>query len=153
MFVMIAALAMAQPVPGDPDAFPALPERPEREEPMQADDAAPELSSRLERCLSVMRTNPQQALAASEKWLTEVAGADAAEAGHCKGMALAQLGRFNEARGAFAAATDAVEAGDNAYRARLGGMAGNAALAAGHTEEALTLFGAARGEALAAVGR
>ena len=146
----LAAMQVGPALPGDPMATPTLPPQPNR--PAVGDPAAepPALSSRLERCLSVIGSNPAEALAASETWLAEVSGAAEAEAGHCQGLALVQLGRFAEAQAAFTTARAEAAGEDTAYAARLGGLAGNAALLGGDAAAALPLLDAARAEALKA---
>ncbi|MFN5085021.1 MAG: tetratricopeptide repeat protein [Novosphingobium sp.] len=72
------------------------------------------------------------------------------EPGLCLGMALAAQGQWDEAEAAFTAARELTPANEPANRARLGGMAGNALLAAGKAEAALALLDQAHGEALGA---
>ena len=146
----LAAAQVGPALPGDPNALPTLPPQPPRAAVDAPSAEAPTLSSRLERCLSVIGSNPAEALAASDKWLAEVSGAAQAEAGHCRGLALVQLGRFGEAQAAFTAAQASADAEEPAYAARLGGLAGNAALLGGDAATALPLLDAARAEALKA---
>jgi tetratricopeptide (TPR) repeat protein len=141
-------------LPGDPTTVPTLPPQPPRSAPA-ASPAAPApaaaaLSSRLERCLSVVTTDPVQALSAGDTWLRQAKGLERAEAGHCRGMALIQLGRQREAVEAFVAAQTAVAKEDAPYAARLGALAGNAALLGNDGARALPLLDAARAGALAA---
>ncbi|WP_228241843.1 tetratricopeptide repeat protein [Porphyrobacter sp. GA68] len=154
--LILAAVQVGPALPGDPNAVPTLPSQP----PRTAAPAAPgrgdapatgaEISSRLERCLSVIATNPAEALSAASSWQAETGGAARAQAGHCAGLALVQLGRFAEAKAAFAAAQNDAVGEDPAYAARLGGLAGNAALLGGDGAEAVTPLDAARTEALKA---
>lgn len=144
--ILAAAAQVGPALPGDPNAVVTLPPQPPRAS-AEAGNEAPALSSRLERCLSVVATNPADALTASEAWAREVSGLARAEAGHCQGLALVQLGRFDEAQAAFVSARDG--AGEEpAYAARLGGLAGNAALLAGDAAGAVALLDGARAEAL-----
>lgn len=153
---LLAALLMqagtiGPALPGDPAAIPSLPPQPPRSAPASpAAPASTPLSTRLERCLSVIATEPAQALSAGDTWLRQAKGEDRAEAGHCRGMALIQLGRHREATDTFVAAQSAVARDDAPYAARLGALAGNAALLGGDAARALPLLDAARAGALAA---
>lgn len=146
----LTAMQVGPALPGDPNAVPALPPQPPRPNVGEPADEAPALSSRLERCLSVIGSNPEEALDAADTWLAEVNGAARAEAGHCRGLALVQLSRFGEARQAFMAAQAEAASEEPAYAARLGGLAGNAALLGGDAAGAVPLLDAARSDALKA---
>lgn len=153
MLTTLVALAAAQvgpALPGDPNAVPVMPPQPARTAASQPTADAPALSSRLERCLSVIGSNPDEALKAADKWLAEVNGAAKAEAGHCLGLALVQLGRFAAAQAAFTSAQAEAAGEEPAYAARLGGLAGNAALLGGDAAGAVPLLDAARAQALKA---
>lgn len=147
--LLMQAGTIGPALPGDPAAIPSLPPQPPRSAPA-APTAAPALSNRLERCLSVVPAKPAQALSAGDTWLRQSKGEDRAEAGHCRGMALIQLGRYREATDAFVAAQTAVAKEDAPYSARLGALAGNAALLGNDAARALPLLDAARAGALAA---
>jgi tetratricopeptide (TPR) repeat protein len=62
-------------------------------------------------------------------------------------VALGALERWNEAQNAFLRARDAAAPADAASRARLGAMAGNAALAGGSAASALPILDAAQAQA------
>lgn len=113
-----------------------------------AAQAAP--PSLLAQCRNLLAGNPAEAQAFAEKWLKDLKGSARAEPGQCLGMALSAQDKWDAALTAFNAARDVTPANEPANRARLGGMAGNALLAAGKPEAALTLLDKAHGEALGA---
>lgn len=110
----------------------------------------PTISATLAQCLAGVEADPTEAAQAAEAWQQKTKGAERAEAGQCLGLALTRLGRWDEAEQAFMAARDAAPQDDHASRARLGSMAGNAALATGNAEGALTVLNDAHGDAQAA---
>ena len=148
MITPLLLIAMqAQPLPGDPMAFPEPIERPARE---TADTAAmPGPSARLRDCLQATLNDAPAALLSAREWRLEAEGFSAAEAYHCEGMALVKLDRLGEAQAAFLAARDLL--GDNrlGYRARMSELAGMAALANKRPKEAFDLLGLSRGEKIA----
>lgn len=101
-------------------------------------------------CRKLLAGNPAEAQAYAEKWLKDLKGSARVEPGQCLGMALAAQGEWDEAEAAFAEARELTPANEPAGRARLGGMAGNALLAAGKPEAALARLDQAHGEALGA---
>lgn len=107
-------------------------------------------SGQLQDCLSLAVADPPAAIDLAEAWLDKAAGPQRAQAERCRGTALANLNRWDEAETAFLAARDAALPDDHAARGRLGAMAGNAALAAGAWDRALGLLDPAREAALAA---
>lgn len=153
--------------PGDPPASPLPKEDRQREAMARAraqaaigsatgtDEAAPAAATtrkqaplgKLTACLSTIDANAEGAAAAARTWLAGAKGRERAEAGQCLGSALVALERFGEARDAFVASRDAVPVGDHASRARLGAMAGNAALAGGDAGGALAALDVARADA------
>ena len=119
---------------------------------MEAARREPEITrlpGRLESCLYKARTDPGTARDVAEGWRDVADAIEAAQAGHCLGYAESQLGNFADAQDAFTAALISVPAEERVYRARLGAMAGNAALADGKPGDAVQLLAAAREEALA----
>ena len=112
--------------------------------PVQATIPAP---SRLSACLEQAAADPAAALASAEDWLRVVKGATRAEPLLCKGAALGGLDRWAEAESAFVEGRGIAAASDMALRARLGAMAGNAALALAEPGRALTVLDGAREEA------
>jgi tetratricopeptide (TPR) repeat protein len=146
---LLLALLAAQVGPlVTPGAAPPLPherevERPRRRavlpEPKFAQTPAP---SRRQLCI---RLAEGEASAAS--WLAQAQGADRAFAGECLGIALMRQAKWDAAERAFLAARDAAE--DKPLRARLGAMAGNAALAHGSAAAALFALDSAKADASA----
>lgn len=147
--ILSAALAMlllqAGPNPAT-GAIPGVPEelrnRPARTAPAQP-SAVPSQGPVAE-CFALAATAPQSALDRAQR-LRETADDQSALAhsSHCLGLALTSLGRFDEARLAFEMASDEASIADPAYRARLAGMAGNAALAEDRADLALPLLAGA----------
>lgn len=136
------------PSRGQPPGIPEeLRNRPPRK---AAPDAAPTPApppAKLAACLESVPGSPANAVESATRWLAQATDAERAHAGHCLGVAQAQSGDWNAATASFAAARDNVPAVNATYRARLGALGGNAALAAGDAAKALALLDAARGEA------
>lgn len=101
-------------------------------------------------CRAAVETDAEKAAQQARAALGEAIGRERVRAGLCLGLALSDLGRWDEARRAFIDARDAAAADDHPGRARLGAMAGNAALAAGQPGEALAVLGPAAAAAQAA---
>lgn len=101
-------------------------------------------------CLTAVAADPERSARVAREALAEAIGRQRVRAGLCLGAALSELGRWDEARQAFADARDAAAEDDHASRARLGAMAGNAALAAGQPGQALALLAPAASAAQAA---
>lgn len=126
--------------------------RPQRRATWVAEGAAPEAarasSGRGKECVAQVDEDADDAVELAESWIaTGPRGAgEQAEANLCLGLAQARLGEWDEAEKAFLAARDAAGT-DPLLRARLGAMAGNAALAAGADERALTALDAAKADA------
>ncbi|GGB89014.1 hypothetical protein GCM10011494_04160 [Novosphingobium endophyticum] len=98
-------------------------------------------------CMAAAETSPERTVEVARNALNEAIGRERVRAGLCLGAALSDLGRWADARQAFVDARDAAGADDHLTRARLGAMAGNAALAEGLAGEALLLLGPAAAEA------
>lgn len=127
----------------------------EKEKRASASQAAslrdlPQARNALDGCLAAVNGNPLQGSEAAQAWLDKAKAAEAPQAGHCLGVALGRLERWDEAEQAFAAARAAAPASNRIERARLGAMAGNAALAAGRPDAALASLDGAHGDALGA---
>ncbi|MCB2080723.1 MAG: hypothetical protein KDE55_23875 [Novosphingobium sp.] len=99
-------------------------------------------SDDLRQCLADLRTDPLAALEKASSWMEKSEGVTRAEAGQCLGLANSRLERFDEAQAAFEQALEALPTDDHARRARLGALAGNAALARGDAAQALALLDA-----------
>ncbi|KMS55439.1 hypothetical protein V474_20615 [Novosphingobium barchaimii LL02] len=98
-------------------------------------------------CMSAVEANPERSAELAQSALGDAIGRERVRAGLCLGAALSDLGRWDEARGAFVTARDAADTADHSSRARLGAMAGNAALAAGQPGQALALLSPAATDA------
>lgn len=112
--------------------------------------ARPAPLSQAAQCRKLLATSPVEAADFAEAWLNSAKGSARAEPGQCLGVALAAQAKWDDAEAAFMAAREMTPANEPTNRARLGGMAGNALLAAGKTEAALALLDQAHGEALGA---
>ena len=109
-----------------------------------------QLAGPLEQCLALARTDPGAAEDLARTWLAKAKLSARAEPGRCLGVALSGQGQWGDAEAAFLSARDDTAANERANRARLGGMAGSAALADGAPDRALTALDAAHGDALGA---
>lgn len=117
----------------------------------EADRTVRSEGSRYAECLSLSRSDPIAAQAMAQTWLASSEGGAAARAGHCLGMALVELDYFADGAQAFADARALVPASAAQFRAMLGALEGNAALAGGDAERALRAFDGALVDALAAL--
>jgi len=136
------------------DAFPGLPDelrnRPPREtNEVTAVEAAPSpRADYLRRCLAMAASKPETALDFANSWRLSVEDdLELAQSAQCLGLALVRLERFDEARQIFEVASAEAPGELPAYRARLAGMAGNAALAENKPGSAEPLFASALAEA------
>lgn len=98
-------------------------------------------------CLGAVEVNPEKSAELARDAMADAVGRERVRAGLCLGVALSDLGRWDEAREVFVNARDAAAGDDHASRARLGAMAGNAALAAGQPGQALSLLAPAATDA------
>lgn len=131
-----------------PDYSAEVQDRPPREAPAQP------VGNRLERtwleqCFELVDSDPARAHSQAQIRRDASEGSERVLANHCLGLAATQLGRWAEARGAFIAARDGTPAEDRAFRARVGAMAGNAALPLGDLAGALGLLDQAESDARA----
>lgn len=150
LFILLPLLAQIGPSVGV-GAGGSLPQAPleiPRNKPEAAAPAVP--PSQAAQCRKLLGESPAEAANFAEEWRDSAKGSARAEPGQCLGMALAAQGKWDDAQAAFAAARELTPANEPANRARLGGMAGNALLAAGKTEAALAVLDQAHGEALGA---
>lgn len=148
MSLLLAMLAQVGPFPNHAAAPPLRPPATRPRQP--AASAAPPPRSRLQSCLDAVSSTPVDAIDNAKSWLVAAQGPARAEANLCLGSAHARLEHWAGAEQAFLAGRDAAGEYDRALRAKLGGMAGNAALAQGSFEAALTELDLARGEAAVA---
>lgn len=135
------------PLPPEVVEQKALERKKRREAAGSAPVQAPPVPSRLASCLSAVDADPAEAAQAAEEWAGKAKATEKAQAGQCLGLALSRLNRWDEAETAFLAARDAAAENDRALRARLGAMAGNAALARNDAVTALTALDAAHRDA------
>ena len=149
-----ALLAQVGPFAGSADHSMDLPARTRPHVPREEAKAPPAAAVshddpvRLRECLATADDEPEDGEDAASAWLARAKGTDAAQAGLCLGVARSRNDDWTGAEQAFLAAVE--QAGsDRLLRARLGAMAGNAALAASAPERALAALDPARGEAKA----
>lgn len=143
-----------------PAVSPGLPPRPavegreglprRKSAPPAPSAAAAPVQSRLKACLDDAETSPGDAIDDAEQWLQQVKGTPQVGPQQCLGAAHSRRGEWDEAQTAFLAARDAAAASDTGLRAKLGGMAGNAALAGGAPDKALAALDTAQADAQAA---
>ena len=95
---------------------------------------------RLAVCQGAARRDPAAAILTASEWEKESVGPDRSAPRQCLGLAYVSLLRWEAAELSFLSARAALEQGDPAARARLAAMAGNAALAGGRADAALTDF-------------
>jgi len=153
MSFSIALLMMLQIGPGGQagpagDPHDMVRDRPPRE---SADMTAPQLpqTAWLNQCFDLVDTDPARANSIAQIQRDSTTGTERILANHCLGLAATKMELWDQAQTAFIAARNEVPAEELPLRARMGAMAGNAALARGDSAMALTLFDAARADALA----
>jgi len=137
---------------GPNPATTGFPEMPERPQPAQPAELAEPVGARaapswLEECFELVESDPARAHVIAQVRRDATEGPERVLANHCLGLAATQLERWAEARQAFEAGVSELPLEEAAMRARLGAMAGNAALAGGDTQGALSLLASARSEA------
>ncbi|MDE2301434.1 MAG: hypothetical protein KGK11_02635 [Sphingomonadales bacterium] len=139
-------LVLAQSLPGDlPEGVAAM--RGEVARRTVNENAPP---SRLDSCLALAGSDAAAAERSATGWLREERGSHQALPQLCLGTAYSTAQNWTAAEGAFVSGRDLAADSDHLLRARLGAMAGNAALAAGTPAVALALLDLARSDALAA---
>ncbi|RDC61259.1 hypothetical protein HME9302_02480 [Alteripontixanthobacter maritimus] len=150
--LVLPMLMQVGPAPRE-SVISALPEelanRPDRPTPTpmptldtgDADETTAQLPAALQDCLQLIRSNPAVARDRAERNLLGATGERRIIAAHCLGLARSELGQFTGARDAFLTARESVVDTDANYRAMLGLLAGNAALANGDAATALADFG------------
>lgn len=130
-----------------PDYSADLRDRPPREASIID---APQPTSWLGRCLDQLEEEPSRAHVQAQIRRDSTSGENRVLANHCLGLASVELGRWEEARAAFAASRQETPAEDTRLRARFGAMAGNAALVTGDLAGARLLLDDALSDAIAA---
>jgi tetratricopeptide (TPR) repeat protein len=107
--------------------------------------------SRLQTCMNQVRTDTTGAIAAASAWQGEVMNtAGEAYPLQCLGIAYTRMGHWEAAADAFTRARSLAPETQIALRARLGAMAGNAALAAGNDAAASAILAPSETEARSA---
>ena len=151
MSLFLAMLAQIGPFTDAPAAAPLRPpvEGRQRAAPAAA-PALPAPRSRLDYCLDAATSTPVDAIDDAEGWRDAVQGSARAEPNLCLGSAHARLEHWDEAEAAFLAGRDTAAESDRQMRAKLGAMAGNAALAQGAWERAMAPLDMALADAKAA---
>lgn len=145
LFLLAPLLAQAGPdvSPGAGGALPQAPLEIRRPRP----PGEPAQGDRLGQCLATAARDPFAALDSVEQWAEDARGLARSEVGECEGVALVAIERWGQAHSAFVRARDAAPANELARRARLGAMAGNAALADGDPVRSDALFTVAHSDA------
>ena len=115
-----------------------VPPAPARAVPTVEDD-------RLRLCIENAGKDPATSLAQASAWVAGAKGAGRSKPLECLGQIYTVLLRWDAAEGAFAEAAAATPATDDARRSALFVQAGNAALAGGHGDRALSHLDAALG--------
>jgi tetratricopeptide (TPR) repeat protein len=121
-----------------------------RDRPRRAEAANGEpnpSSAWLAGCFDQIEQDPARAHSLAQIRRAETSGTDRVLANHCLGIAASELGLWSDARTAFLAAREETPADEARTRARFAALAGNAALAGGDAEGALTLLGQAEADA------
>lgn len=149
LYLLLPLLMQVGPAPSEAPVSPLPPEmRDRRNGPPRNAPPRPQAEPvLLADCLSLARNDPAGAIAFADQRLDGAGGMDKAHLQHCRGVALSAQEMFEEAVDAFIAAREATAADRLSYRARLGALAGNAALAAGNAEGALGAFDQATADA------
>ena len=100
---------------------------------------------RLQLCIERAGKDPATSLAEASAWVAAAKGANRSKPLECLGQIYTVLLRWNAAEGAFAEAAQVTPVADDARRSALFAQAGNAALAGGHADRALSHLDAAVG--------
>jgi tetratricopeptide (TPR) repeat protein len=129
--LLLPILMQVGPAPSEAPISPLPPElrdRPPRIAPAATPEADPVRSpAAIDVCLATAKADPAKARELAEAWAAKAKGESLAAAEHCLGVAASGDADWSGARIAFLAARDAVS--ERAYRARMGALAGSAALA------------------------
>ena len=103
--------------------------------------------ARLAECLALTDSDLGAAVDLAENWAEAAKGDDVVAAQHCLGVAESRRGNWSEAETALVSAYQGTSETDYDARARLGALAGYAALEGGKSERALALLDPAVGDA------
>jgi tetratricopeptide (TPR) repeat protein len=139
-----AAMMQVGPNPMERAASPLpIPRRRTVIEPAPGASGEPQMRKvdRFALCMAKASKDPSLALAEAHGWLAELkTPEEKVRPNQCLGMLHAQLGQFDDAEGAFAAAIAGIPAAQAVSAVPMMAMAGNAALAGGHPDRALGWF-------------
>jgi tetratricopeptide (TPR) repeat protein len=135
----------ANPLGGEIASDDIMRDRPPRPDAAQGEVNAS--SAWLEMCFDQIEEDPARAHTMAQIRRSETTDTDRVLANHCLGTASSALGLWVDARTAFIAAHEETPEDETRTRARFGALAGNAALAGGDAEGALSLLTEAEGEA------
>lgn len=147
MSLLLAALSVLHAAQIGPAVSAAPSPSPVPPEIAQRRAGPPPAAPDFRECLALAEQSPLAAIELARPWRASAQGAARVQASHCLGAAYARLGRWQPALVAFGEARDGLAATEHAYRARLGAMAGNAALATGSPDAALTALDTAQADA------
>lgn len=103
--------------------------------------------ARLTACIDLARTDIATAIVTADEWLGGIKGSERAWPLQCLGIANTRMMRWEAAEEAFLTARDALPPEGKLRRARLGAMAGNAAMADERPGAALAALDQARDDA------
>ncbi len=146
--LLALALQVGPHVGGAPrPASPLPPELRNRPAPRKAASPPPLPQDRLGDCLALAERDPAAALAVARTWQQSARSNELAQSGHCLGVALTKAQRWSEAETALIGARDAASAEEHELRARMGALAGFAALEGGRGTLGLSLLDQAVGDA------
>lgn len=104
-------------------------------------------NNRLANCIALIEINAEAARSDASRWFDTAKLDQKSDAAQCLGMALVELGRWDEAVTAFTNGRDLTMPGAQKSRAQLGAMAGNAQLTLGETATALATLERAQADA------
>lgn len=127
------------------DPFSERRPRPAATAPVTPPLPAPVTSPAMRACDTAVESNPDAALAMAQEWQAKAKGPARAEAQMCLGLAQSGVQNWGAAEQAFLAGRE--DAGNRLLRARLGAMAGSAALAGAAPDRALAALDIAASDA------
>lgn len=146
LVLLLPLLAQVGPFTTAPQAPLEIPRKKRVESPSPVAPPPPLATTRrMSDCLAQAAADPGAAIETANTWAQTVKGQAAVDPARCRGIALGNLGRWNEATEALTMARDMESM--RHLRAQYGAMAGNAALAAGNPTLAEALLKRAQADA------
>ena len=133
------------PVAPPPGAEEDILNRPPR--PETSEEFSNPTSKWLAECLDLIEEDAARAHTKAQIRRNETSGAERVIANHCLGLASTELGLWSDAETAFFDAREETPSEEARTRSRFAAMAGNAALAGGDAERAVTLLSTAQEDA------